>query len=126
MYGTAAINAYTQNSATVESQMKLVEMLFEGILRFAGQAKKAIEEGDIEKQVYWINRTSDIFVELIQTLDYSGEQQQLAEYLNGLYTYQLQLLTEANLESDSEKLDTVLRVGKGLLDAWRVQEDPHA
>jgi flagellar protein FliS len=114
-----ALSTYTQNSATIESPYKLVEMLYEGILRFTSQAKKSMIEGDIEKQVYWINRTIDIFSELISSLDYSGEQQQLAEYLNGLYTYQIKLLTEANLECDTKKLDTVMKVAHGLLEAWR-------
>jgi len=114
-----ALSTYTQNSATIESPYKLVEMLYEGILRFTSQATKSMIEGDIEKQVYWINRTIDIFSELISSLDYSGEQQQLAEYLNGLYTYQIKLLTEANLECDTKKLDTVMKVAHGLLEAWR-------
>lgn len=115
----SAYNAYTQNSINVESPIKLVEMLFEGILKFTAQAKKSMLEDDIEKQVYWINRVIDIFSELISSLDYSGEQKNLAEYLNGLYTYQIKILTEANVECEPEKLDTVMRVAKGLLEAWR-------
>lgn len=115
----SAYNAYTQNSINVESPIKLVEMLFEGILKFTAQAKKSMEEDDIEKQVYWINRTIDIFSELISSLDYSGEQKNLAEYLNGLYTYQIKLLTEANVECETEKLDTVMKVARGLLEAWK-------
>ena len=112
-------SAYTQNSINVESPIKLVEMLFEGVLKFTSQAKKSMAEDDIEKQVYWINRTIDIFSELISSLDYSGEQKNLAEYLNGLYTYQIKLLTEANVECDETKLDTVINVAKGLIEAWR-------
>lgn len=112
-------SAYTQNSINVESPIKLVEMLFEGVLKFTSQAKKSMMDDDIEKQVYWINRTIDIFSELISSLDYSGEQKNLAEYLNGLYTYQIKLLTEANVECDEAKLDTVINVAKGLLEAWR-------
>lgn len=119
----SAYNAYTQNSINVESPIKLVEMLFEGILKFTGQAKKSMHEDDIEKQVYWINRTIDIFSELISSLDYSGEQKNLAEYLNGLYTYQIKLLTEANVECDEEKLDTVMKVAKGLLEAWHEETE---
>jgi len=77
----SALNTYTQNSINIESPIKLVEMLFEGILKFTAQAKKSMLDDDIEKQVYWINRTIDIFSELISSLDYSGEQENLAEYL---------------------------------------------
>ena len=111
-------NAYAQNAATVQSPYKLVQMLFEGILKFVSQAKKSMEEGDIEKQVYWINRTIDIFTELMASLDFSEGNDQMASYLQGLYTYQIKLLTEANMECDTERLDTVLKVARGLLEAW--------
>lgn len=113
-----AYNLYQQNSVTIESPVKLVEMLYEGILRFASQAKRYIEADDIEKKIYYINRTTDIFSELFNTLDYErgGE---VAHYLSGLYTHQIKLLAQANIRNDGEKIDTVIRVAKGLLDAWR-------
>ena len=112
-----AYNTYAQNNASVESPYKLIEMLYEGILRFNAQTKKAIADGDIERRIYWINRSSAIFSELISTLDYS--QGAVAHYLNGLYTYQLQLLMEVSLHNDIGKLDEVNNVVKGLLEAWR-------
>ena len=114
----AAVNAYAQNAARVESPEKLVQMLFEGVLRFTSQAKKAIEDDDIEKRVYWINRSIDIFAELINSLNYEkgGE---VAEYLNGLYSHQIFLLSTANLEHDIAPLDTVINVTRGLIDAWK-------
>ncbi|MDR2033465.1 MAG: flagellar export chaperone FliS [Helicobacteraceae bacterium] len=110
--------AYAQNAATVQSPYKLVQMLFEGILKFVSQAKKSMEEGDIEKQVYWINRAIDIFTELMASLDFSEGNEKMSAYLQGLYTYQIKLLTEANIECDTERLDTTLKVASGLLEAW--------
>jgi flagellar protein FliS len=92
-------------------------MLYEGILRFGAQAKKSIENNDIEKKTYWINRCSAIFAELLNSLDYSGGD--VAHYLSGLYTRQLQLLALANLENDVNKIDEVMNVAKGLLEAWK-------
>jgi flagellar protein FliS len=113
-----AYNAYAQNNIRVESSEKLVEMMYEGILKFASLAKKSIETGDIEKKVYWINRTSEIFIELASSLDYKtgGD---VAVYLNGLYAQQLRFLTEANIKDDTSKIDIVLNVTKELLEAWR-------
>ncbi|MDQ1340098.1 MAG: flagellar secretion chaperone FliS [Campylobacterota bacterium] len=122
----SALSAYTQNSINIESPIKLVEMLFEGILKFTAQAKKSMLDDDIEKQVYWINRTIDIFSELISSLDYSGEQKNLAEYLNGLYTYQIKLLTEANIECEPQKLDIVMNVARGLIEAWKEETSKSA
>lgn len=116
--GKKAYNSYVQSSVSVESPAKLVEMLYEGILRFSVSAKQGIDEEDIEKKIYYINRITDIFAELISSLDYE-KGGQVAHYLTGLYTHQIKLLTQANIENDSSKIDIVVRVVRGLLEAWR-------
>jgi flagellar protein FliS len=122
MYGSAATNMYQQNSVSIESPEKLIEMLYEGVLKFCSLAKKSIEKEDIEKKTYYINRASAIISELINSLDYDGGGD-VAHYLSGLYTHQLKLLTEANAYDDPEKIDTVINVTKGLLEAWREIND---
>ena len=117
MYQTNAYNTYAQNNVGVESPQKLIEMLYEGILRFNTQAKRAIRDNDIEKRTYWINRSNAIFTELINTLDIN--QGDVAHYLHGLYTYQLSLLSKANFEDKESYLDEVNQVVKALLEAWR-------
>ena len=112
-----AYNTYTQNNIGVESPQKLIQMLYEGILRFNMQAKKALNEGDIERRTYWINRSSAVLGELINILDY--DHGDIAHYLNGLYQHQLYLLVQANTQNSSDKLDEVTSVIKGLLEAWR-------
>ena len=116
MKSSLAYNSYQQNSVAVESPAKLVEMLYEGILRFASMAKRCIDSEDIEKKIYYINRTTDIFVELLNSLDYE-KGGQVAHYLTGLYTHQIKLLTQANMENSKEKIDIVIKVVKGLLEA---------
>ncbi len=114
---TNAYNAYQQNSTLVESPYKLTEMLYEGILRFCSQAKKAMEQKDMEKKVYFINRATAIYVELISTLDMKAGQ--IAHYLNGLYDYQITLLTQANIENSTQKIDEAINVASVLLEAWK-------
>ncbi len=121
MYSNFAYKAYSQNNASIESPEKLIEMLYEGILRFTSFAKRSIEEKEIEKKVYWINRSTAIFAELSSILNY--EAGEISHYLNGLYTQQMQLLTQASLLDDTTKLDEVLRVTKELLQAWK--EETH-
>ena len=118
MTAAAAYNTYTENNIQIESPEKLIEMLYEGIIRFASLAKKAIEMGNIEKKVYFINRTSAIFVELINSLD-AEKGGDIAHYLEGLYDQQIKFLAEANLENDPEKIDIVLNVTRTLLETWR-------
>lgn len=121
MYGSQAHNIYAQNNVGIESPHKLIEMLYEGILRFNAQAKKSMKDNDIEKKVYWINRSVAIITELIVILDHS--QGQVSQYLEGLYNHEIQLLTSASAENDLDKLDEVSKVFKGLLEAWRESTD---
>ena len=117
MYSNAAYNTYNQNNVSIESPEKLIEMMYEGVLRFSAQAKKAILDEDNAKKVYWINRAIAVIVELITVLDKS--QGDVAIYLDGLYNYQIQLLSYANLENNTEKIDEVSNVFKELLAGWR-------
>jgi flagellar protein FliS len=113
-----ALKSYNQINTDIQKPEKLILMLYEGALRFAVFAKKAIKEEDIEKKVKYIVKTSNIFIELINSLDYEkgGD---VAYYLNGLYAYQLELLAKANLENNTKYLDDVIRVLKGLIEAWK-------
>jgi len=121
MRSNLAYAAYSQNNISIESSEKLIKMLYEGILRFTSQAKRAMEDDDIEKKTYWINRSTAIFSELINSLNYDGGQ--IAHYLSGLYIHQIKLLTEANIYNDATKLDEVLNVTKELLQVWKDETD---
>ncbi|PHR58169.1 MAG: flagellar protein FliS [Arcobacter sp.] len=118
MNNALAYNTYAQNNVGIESPQKLIEMLYEGILRFNMQAKRSISLNDIEKRTYWINRSTAIFTELLHSLSFEGEGN-VSDYLHGLYSHQLQMLGEANLENSAEKIDAINKVVKGLLEAWR-------
>ena len=117
MYNATAHNIYAQNNVAVESPAKLIEMLYEGVLRFNAQAKRSIEDGNIEKKVYWINRSTAVIAELIAVLDMNAGA--VSAYLNGLYTREIQLLVEANIENNTQKVDECSNVFKTLLEAWR-------
>ena len=117
MYGNTAHSIYAQNNVGIESPEKLISMLYEGILRFNAQAKKAVKDSDVEKRVYWTNRSVAIITELINTLDMS--QGQIALYLGSLYDYEIKLLGEASAENSVEKFDEVNNVFRELNAAWK-------
>jgi flagellar protein FliS len=122
MYAGTAYNTYIENNMGIESAEKLIEMLYEGVLRFNAQAKKAIKDNDIEKKIYWLNRSVAIVTELISILDIEQEGT-VTKYLEGLYNYEIQLLMEASIDGDINKIDEVTNVFKGLLESWREVSD---
>ena len=118
MRNNAAYATYSQNmTGGIESPQKLIEMLYEGILRFIFRARKAMQEKNIEQKVYFLNRANAIFVELLNSLDY--DQGNVAHYLSGLYPRQIQLLAQANISNEEKNLDEVTNVIKQLLEAWK-------
>ena len=122
MYGNVAHNIYAQNNVGIESPEKLIEMLYEGVLRFNAQAKKAIKDENIEKKFYWVNRSIAIITELISVLDMEkgGD---VSIYLSGLYNYQIQLLSQAVTYNKTEDIDECSNVFRTLLEAWRETND---
>ncbi|MBD3797548.1 MAG: flagellar export chaperone FliS [Campylobacterales bacterium] len=117
MYGNTAHNIYSQNNVAIESSEKLVQLMYEGVLRFNTLAKKAMDAGNIEKKVYWINRSIAVIDELVAILNFDGGA--VAHYLKGLYNYQITLLLDVNLKNDVKKLEECTNVFKELLEAWR-------
>ncbi len=111
--------AYSQNQIGEDaSPQKLIEMLYEGLLRFCSRMKVFMKKDDIEQRLYYCKRATAIFIELINSLDYErgGD---VAYYLNGLYLYEIKLLSQANLRNDEAKVDEVINVVRCLLEAWR-------
>lgn len=113
-----AYNAYNNNHVQIESPERLIEMLYEGVLKFCGQAINAIENDDLEKRTYWINRVTAIFTELLNSLDYDAGGD-MSHYLSGLYVQQIKNLALANSDNSREKIDEVVSVTKTLLETWR-------
>ena len=121
MYASSAHNIYAQNNVGIESPSKLIEMLYEGVLRFNAQAKKAIKDKNVEKRVYWMNRSTAVITELIGILDMN--EGDTSHYLEGVYNYQIQLIADAGCTQDISKLDECSAVFKVLLETWRESTD---
>jgi flagellar protein FliS len=114
--------AYSQNHTAVQTPEKLIEMLYEGLLKFTSMAKRAIEEGDYEAKAMWINKSTDIFIELTSSLSNDGTE--ITAYLSGLYMHQIKSLNNANIRNSTRELDTIIHVVKVLLETWK-EETAH-
>ena len=112
-----AYNTYNSINNSVENKEKLVLMLYEGILRFVARAKKAMNDKNVQDKVLFINKTTAIFMELSNSIDFSGGA--IAYYLKGLYAREISRLMEANIKNDPALLDEVINVTRELIAAWR-------
>jgi flagellar protein FliS len=99
------------------SPVELVVMLYDGALRFLGQAREAIERRDVRAKGEALSRVIAIVGELQATLDMEqgGE---VAASLHRLYAYVMDCLVAASVNRDVVPLDDAARVLATLREGW--------
>lgn len=111
-----AYQAYRQTQVSTASQGELLLMLFDGAIRFARQGQDHMGKGEIEEASFKLIRAQDIVNELILSLNL--EVGDIAHSLQQLYTYIYDLLVQANVKKESEKVDEAVRMLTELRDTW--------
>ncbi len=111
------IEQYQKVQVMTSDGVRLIIMLYEGIVRFNVGAMEAIENGNIKDRVYFINRSMDIISELNGALNMEdgGE---VAENLSKLYDYCVHSLNKANAQNSVEALEGVNRVITEVKAGW--------
>jgi len=84
--GTRGADAYRRIEAESRSPMELVVMLYDGAIRFVGDARAAIARGDVRARTDATRRALDIVSELHMTLNVK-EGGDIARELDRLYIY---------------------------------------
>lgn len=117
MFPNQGYQAYQKNKYETASPHRLILFLYEGAIRFATQAVKAIESSDIKGTHTNITKTQDILNELMACLDLDqgGE---IAVNLRDLYTYMNSLLLRASLNRDTVPLQEVIALLTNIKSAW--------
>jgi flagellar secretion chaperone FliS len=109
--------AYKQQSILTATPGQLVVMLYDGCLRFLHQAAHAMREADRPAATNKLRRAEAIITELLVTLDHDkgGE---IADRLQGIYTFSRQQLRKAEHDQDAVVVDQVAGYMSELRDAW--------
>ncbi len=113
--------SYRQNQVETADQATLLVMLYNGAIKFLGQARQAMVDEDLEETNRLLGRVQDILCELMGSLnpdlpDISGRLFQLYEYMH-------HQLVQANIKKDQALIDEVDKMLKQLLEAWQVAID---
>lgn len=111
-----AYQAYQQNSVTQSSPGELTLMLYNGCLKFLNQAKKGIEENNIELKNTNLQKAQNIIRELMITLDMSIP---VSKSMYSLYEYMLNRLITANIQNNSVMVDEVIGYTMEFRDTWK-------
>ncbi|WP_291986239.1 flagellar export chaperone FliS [Luteitalea sp.] len=114
---TKGTQAYLQTQVQSRTPVELVVMLYDGALKFLGQARDAMAAGDLVGKRQSLSRGLAIVQELqnMLNMDAGGE---IAERLDGLYTYVLGRCYEANAQRDAAGIDEAIKLLTPLRDAW--------
>ena len=107
---------YQNNSVMTASPEELTLMLYNGAIKFCNLGKEAIEKKDIQASHKNIVKAQAIIQELRVTLDPNYS---ISAEMKRLYEFIEQLLLEANLKKDIEKLDQALELIRDFRDTWQ-------
>ncbi len=96
---------------------KLLILLVEGAVNLIMRAEIAFEKERFDKVNNNLVKAQNIYIELVVNLDLDAGE--FAENLGYVYQYLYNLLIEANLEKDLEKIRTCLRLAEQIRDLWK-------
>jgi flagellar secretion chaperone FliS len=119
MYAMSARGAaaYRQTSVQSSSPLQLVVLLYDGAIKHISAAREAMGRGDLVARRDGLSRAMAIVAELQSTLNLK-EGGEVAESLDRLYVYVLDLIVQANVRSDPRALEAAERLLGPLRDAW--------
>lgn len=106
---------YKKQAVTTAKPEQLLIMLFDGAIRFVGQARKTIEDKDIEKTNTHLMRSQDIVYELIGSLNMDFD---ISHSLLPLYEYINHNLQQANISKDVKYLDIAESLLREFREVW--------
>lgn len=109
--------AYLQTQVQSRTPVELVVMLYDGALKFLGQARDAMDSGNLITKRQALSRGLAIIQELqnMLNMEAGGE---VAARLDGLYTYVQGRCYEANAQRNPAGLDEAIKLLTPLRDAW--------
>ncbi len=115
MYNTQSANAYKAQQVMTASPEQLTLMLYNGAIRFVGEASMALEEGNVEKAHRANLRAQDIVREFMCTLKMEYE---VAQGFYALYDYIEYRLVQANIKKDRGMLEEAKGLLTEMRDTW--------
>lgn len=108
---------YNQVQVETSDQKKLILMVYDAATRFCREAREAITSGNVKNKGIAIQKAYDAIAELRKSLN-MDRGREVAESLNKLYAFLGHQLTLANLNNDTEVLDSVITVLTDMRGTW--------
>ena len=114
-----ALNRYRSVQVTTCTPSELLVLLFDGLIRFLGEAEQFMKADDRGRAGEKISRSHAILEMLLNGLDKSHAPE-LCANLEGVYTFCMHRIVKANVARDPAMIAEVIRVLVPLQEAWRI------
>ncbi|MEA1988101.1 MAG: flagellar export chaperone FliS [Pseudomonadota bacterium] len=111
-------NNYVETAVSEASPHKLVEMLYEGVLKHLNLTKVFIDQKNFEKKSEHVNKALSILNALRAGVDLE-KGKEVGGNLYDLYDYCYRRVFEASSQNNSDMVDEVIEHIKALDDAWK-------
>lgn len=107
---------YQNNSVNTSTPGELTLMLYNGCLKFIEQAKRALEEGQLEAKNTAIQKAQAIISELMLTLDQSVP---VSKNMLILYEFANSRLIDGNIKNDAALFEEASGIIMEFRDTWK-------
>jgi len=111
------VNAYKNAEVSTASKLRLVIMMYDGLIGFLNECKVKIKKDDIAGRGLYISKAQRIVGELQESLN-TQRGGEVAVNLEKLYDFIMASLTQANISGDINLIDQSIRILSNLRQAW--------
>ena len=118
----AVDNPYLRNAVMTAGPEQLQLMLYDGAIRFASQAREAIEKREIENSFNLLTRAQNIVREMENGLRHEVSPE-LCSQMASLYRFVFSRLVDANVNKDVQAVDDALKVLRHQRETWAILAD---
>ncbi len=115
-------NPYLRNAVMTARPEQLQLMLYDGAIRFASQAREAIEKKEIENSFNLLTRAQNIVREMENGLRHEVSPE-LCGQMASLYRFVFGKLVDANVNKDVQAVDDALKVLRHQRETWAILAD---
>ena len=119
---TSPVNPYLRDAVMTATPEQLQLMLYDGAIRFAIQAKDAIERKDFETSFEKLTRAQNIILEMQNGLDFDINPE-LCKRMSVIYTFLYNKLVDANIRHETTAIDDAVRVLNIERETWQILVD---
>lgn len=117
-----AKNPYLRDAVMTATPEQLQLMLYDGAIRYALQARDALQDKEYETSFDRLSRAQRIILEMRCGLNYDVNRE-LCERVAGIYGFIYRKLVAANVERDTKPIDDALKVLRIERETWQILVD---